>query len=75
MKIRFVYDSDYDSKEALNSLEMDLNLENMSYWEILGYFDTFIAALGIQNPEKTRLELDDIPELQNAFVKARYPDD
>ena len=75
MKIKFMYDTDYDSKETLNSLEMELNIQDMSYWEIRGYFDTFIAALGIDNPEETRLGLDDIPELQDAFVKARYPDE
>lgn len=75
MKIKFVYSTDYDSKETLDNLEMELNIQDLSYWEIRGYFDTFVAALGIQNPEETRLELDDIPELQNAFVKARYPDD
>ena len=70
MKIKFMYDTDYDSKETLNSLEMDLNIQDMSYWEIRGFFDSFMSAIGIDNPEEARI---DIPP--NAFVSARYPED
>lgn len=70
MKIRFMYDTDYDSKETLNSLEMDLNIQDMSYWEIRGFFDSFMSAIGIDNPEEKPVDVH-----QNAFVAARYPDE
>lgn len=75
MKINFRYTTDYDNTETLESLEMELNIKDKGYWEIRGFFDTFLEALDIANPEETRLNLDDISEVQNAFVKARYPDE
>jgi len=75
MKINFRYTTDYDNEETLDSLEMELNIKDKSYWEIQEYFNTFIAALGIQNPEETLLKLEDEHVSQNAFVNARYPDD
>lgn len=72
MKIKFMYDTDYDSKETLNSLEMDLNIENMGYLEIRGFFDTFMTAIGIDNPEQAPYYPFEEP---NAFVSARYPED
>lgn len=70
MKINFRYSSDYDKDETLESLEMDLNLKDKGYWEIRGFFDTFLAAIGIDNPEEVHIDV-----LPNAFVSARYPDD
>lgn len=74
MKINFRYTTDYDNTETLESLEMELNIKDKGYWEIRGFFDTFLEALDIANPEKTCLRLEDVPEVQDAFVKARYPD-